>query len=62
MNTWAWIDEIIRAVEGRKAVRLTELAAALSQAEEAKQFLCAKKYGSPTMTIDAIARLVPDAP
>jgi len=62
-------DEIVRAVLGEGAIgvrvanpdRLGKLSAALAQAETGKQFLCAKGYGAPEMSIDAIVRHVPPA-
>lgn len=61
-------DEIVRAVLGEGAIgivvanneRLGQLATALAQAEAGKSVLCAKGYGRPEMSIDAIVRHVPD--
>lgn len=67
MDICHYRDEIVRAVLGDSAIgvvvanpeRLGQLAAVLAQAESGKQTLCAKKYGEPNMTIDALASRVP---
>jgi hypothetical protein len=69
MDTLHYRDEIVRAVFGESAIgavaanpeRLDQLASALAQAERGKEMLCAKHYGEPAMSLDAIVRQVPPA-
>jgi hypothetical protein len=62
-------DNIVRAILGTNPAMtaivanpeaLDAIANVLAENERAKAILCAKKYGAPNMTIDAMVKLVPE--
>lgn len=61
MKAHHYREMIVRAVESKDDDTLDKLVDALRQAETGKQILRAKGYGVTGQTIDATARLVPDA-
>lgn len=69
MKAHHYREMIVRAVLGTDPAMIAVvadsdtldlIATAFAQAEAAKAVLCAKGYGDPAMTIDALARLVPN--